>query len=60
MNDEATVTPAPATWSDVWDAAVAASEQTTHSVSEWAHENPKTATATAVAVGVGLGYLLFG
>lgn len=51
---------ATATWSDVWDAATAASEVTMKETTDWVTENPKTAAATAVAVGVGIGYLLFG
>ena len=59
-NTEATATTSTATWSDVWDAATAASEVTAAKAADWVHENPKTAAATAVAVGVGIGYLLFG
>ena len=59
MNDSTNNT-ATATWSDVWEAATAATEVTTTKAADWVTENPKTAAATAVAVGVGIGYLLFG
>jgi len=59
MNDSTNNT-ATATWSDVWEAATAATEVTAANAADWVTENPKTAAATAVAVGVGIGYLLFG
>lgn len=59
MNDSTNNT-ATATWSDVWEAATAATEVTAENAADWVRENPKTAAATAVAVGVGIGYLLFG
>lgn len=57
MNDEAQAT---TTWSDVWDAATAASEVTAAKAADWVRENPKTAVTAAAVVGVGVGYLLFG
>lgn len=47
------------TWSDVWEAATAATEQTVSDTKEWASENPTAAVGVAAAVGVGIGYLLF-
>ena len=59
-NEQSQPQPQPAAWSDVWDAATAATSQTASDTKDWVRENPATAATAAVAVGVGIGYLLFG